>query len=126
MTEVVSTSASMVAKFLVPDVIFGRGVLSQVGQAARRQGGVHVLVVRDPGVAAAGWTGEVLTHLTAAGVAAELWDGLTPNPKDHEVAAGCAAYTASGCDVLVAVGGGSRHDAAKAIAGLAPAGAGGP
>jgi alcohol dehydrogenase class IV len=124
MTEVVSTSASMVAKFLVPDVIFGRGVLSQVGQAARRQGGVHVLVVSDPGVAETGWTGEALAHLTAAGVAAELWDGLTPNPKDHEVAAGCAAYTASGCDVLVAVGGGSSMDAAKAIAVLATAGQG--
>jgi alcohol dehydrogenase len=125
MTEVVSTNASMVAKFLVPDVIFGRGVLSQVGQAARRQGGVHVLVVSDPGVAEAGWTGEVLAHLAAAGVAAELWDGLTPNPKDHEVAAGCTAYTGSGCDVLVAVGGGSSIDAAKAIAVLATADQGG-
>lgn len=122
MTEVVSTNASLVAKFLVPDVIFGAGVLSQVGQAARRQGGVHVLVVSDPGVAEAGWTGEVLRHLADAGVAAELFDGLTPNPKDHEVTAGCAAYTGSGCDVLVAVGGGSSIDAAKAIAVLATAG----
>jgi alcohol dehydrogenase class IV len=119
MVEVVRTNSSMVAKFLVPDVIFGSGVLSQVGQAARRQGGVHVLVVSDRGVAEAGWTVEVLGHLAAAGVSAELWDGLTPNPKDHEVAAGCDVYTASGCDVLVAVGGGSCIDAAKAIAVLA-------
>jgi alcohol dehydrogenase class IV len=109
----------MVAKFLVPDVIFGSGVLSQVGQATRRQGGVHVLVVSDHGVAQAGWTSEVLGHLAAAGVSAQLWDGLTPNPKDHEVAAGRAAYADSGCDVLVAVGGGSCIDAAKAIAVLA-------
>ena len=108
-----------VAKFLVPDVIFGVGVLSEVGQAARRQGAAHVLVVSDQGVGAAGWTGEVLGHLAEAGVSAQLWDGLTPNPKDHEVAAGCAAYLAGGCDVLVAVGGGSCIDAAKAIAVLA-------
>lgn len=114
----------MMAKFLVPDVIFGRGVLSQVGQATRHQGGVHVMVVSDPGVARAGWTGEVLRNLAKAGVAAELWDGLTPNPKDHEVAAGCAAYADSGCDVLVAVGGGSSIDAAKAIAALATGGGG--
>jgi 1,3-propanediol dehydrogenase len=108
-----------VAKFLVPDVIFGAGVLSEVGQAARRQGAVRVLVVSDRQVGEAGWTGEVLRHLAAAGVSAQLWDGLTPNPKDHEVAAGCAAYTEGGCDVLVAVGGGSCIDAAKAIAVLA-------
>jgi alcohol dehydrogenase class IV len=108
-----------VAKFLVPDVIFGVGVLSEVGQAARRQGAAHVLVVSDQGVGEAGWTGEVLGHLAKAGVSAQLWDGLTPNPKDHEVAAGCAAYLAGGCDVLVAVGGGSCIDAAKAIAVLA-------
>ena len=108
-----------VAKFLVPDVIFGVGVLAEVGQAARRQGAAHVLVVSDQGVGEAGWTGEVLGHLAEAGVSAQLWDRLTPNPKDHEVAAGCAAYLAGGCDVLVAVGGGSCIDAAKAIAVLA-------
>jgi alcohol dehydrogenase class IV len=118
--EVVGTNLTHpVAKFLVPDVIFGIGVLSEVGQAARRQGAVHVLVVSDKGVAEAGWTSEVLRHLAKAGVSAELWDRLTPNPKDHEVAAGCGAYLESGCDVLVAVGGGSCIDAAKAIAVLA-------
>jgi alcohol dehydrogenase class IV len=108
-----------VAKFLVPDVIFGVGVLSEVGQAARRQGAVHVLVVSDPEVGEAGWTGEVLGHLAEAGVSAQLWDDVTPNPKDHEVTAGCAAYLDGGCDVLVAVGGGSCIDTAKAIAVLA-------
>jgi alcohol dehydrogenase class IV len=118
--EVVGTnSPRAVAKFLVPDVIFGVGVLSEVGQAARRQGAAHVLVVSDQGVGEAGWTGEVLGHLAEAGVSAQLWDQLTPNPKDHEVTAGCAAYLAGGCDVLVAVGGGSCIDAAKAIAVLA-------
>ena len=106
-------------KFLVPDVIFGIGVLAEVGEAVKRQGGTRVFVVSDPGVAEAGWTGEALGHLAGAGVAAELWVGVTPNPKDHEVTAGCRAYLASQCDVLVAVGGGSCIDAAKAIAVLA-------
>ena len=76
-----TNSPRAVAKFLVPDVIFGVGVLSEVGQAARRQGASHVLVVSDRGVGEAGWTGEVLGHLAEAGVSAQLWDGLTPNPK---------------------------------------------
>ncbi|HUY51525.1 MAG TPA: iron-containing alcohol dehydrogenase [Streptosporangiaceae bacterium] len=106
-------------KFLVPDVIFGVGVLSEVGQAVKRQGGAHVFVVSDPGVVSAGWTGEALKHLEAASVACELWVGMTPNPKDREVEFGCQVYLDSQCDVLVAVGGGSCIDAAKAIAILA-------
>lgn len=106
-------------KFLVPDVIFGVGVLAEVGQAVKRQGGTRVFVVSDPEVTEAGWTGEALEHLTRAGVAPRLWTGVTPNPKDREVEAGCRAYLASQCDVLVAVGGGSCIDAAKAIAVLA-------
>ena len=111
-----------VTKFLVPDVIFGVGVLSQVGQVVQRHGGVRVFVVSDEGVADAGWTGEALRYLAAAGVSSELWLGVTPNPKDIEVESGCRAYLSSGCDVLVAVGGGSCIDAAKAIAVLAGGG----
>jgi alcohol dehydrogenase class IV len=114
-----TVGAHAAAKFLVPDVIFGAGVLSEVGQAARRQGAMHVLVVSDREVGEAGWTGEVLGYLAKAGLSTQLWDGLTPNPKDYEVAAGCAAYLDGGCDVLVAVGGGSCIDSAKAIAVLA-------
>ena len=109
-------------KFLVPDVIFGVGVLSQVGDVVRRHGGVRVFVVSDRGVADAGWTAEALGHLAGAGVSAELWLGVTPNPKDTEVESGGQAYLASHCDVLVAIGGGSCIDAAKAIAVLAAGG----
>jgi alcohol dehydrogenase class IV len=108
-----------VTKFLVPDVIFGVGVLSEVGQAVKRQGGMRAVMVSDPGVIGAGWAGEALDHLAAVGVAARLWSGVTPNPKDREVEAGCQAYLDSQCDVLIAVGGGSCIDAAKAIAVLA-------
>jgi alcohol dehydrogenase len=113
---------ALVTKFLVPDIIFGVGVLAQVGEVVQRHGGVRVFVVSDQGVADAGWTAAALGYLTRAGVSAELWLGVTPNPKDTEVEAGGEAYLASGCDVLVAVGGGSCIDAAKAIAALAAGG----
>jgi alcohol dehydrogenase class IV len=48
-----------------------------------------------------------------------VWSALTPNPKDHEIAAGYQAYREHDCDVLVAVGGGSVIDAAKGVAILA-------
>jgi alcohol dehydrogenase class IV len=120
--EPLKTASARVTKFLVPDVIFGVGVLSQVGQVVQRHGGVRVFVVSDQEVADAGWTGEALRYLEDAGVSCELWMGVTPNPKDVEVESGGQAYLASGCDVLVAVGGGSCIDAAKAIAVLAGGG----
>ena len=57
--------------------------------------------------------------MKAQGVDARVWSGLTPNPKDHEIAAGYERYAQHGCDVLVAVGGGSVIDAAKGVAILA-------
>jgi len=103
-------------KFLIPETIFGVGSLAEVGDAVRRAGGSRALVVTDDGVLAAGWVDRALPHLTAAGVSFHVWSGVTPNPKDAEVEAGFECYAGSGCDVVVAIGGGSPMDAAKAIA----------
>jgi alcohol dehydrogenase class IV len=73
-------------------------------------------VVTDAGVVEAGWWSELAGHLTDAGLLPTVWQELTPNPKDHEVAAGTERYLESGCDVIVGLGGGSVIDAAKAIA----------
>ena len=105
-----------VAKYVVPEIVFGSGVLDEIGHAALRLGAVRPLLVTDPGVIEAGWSGRALRHLRAVGLSPTTWSALTPNPKDHEVVAGAQAYLAQGCDVLVAVGGGSAIDAAKAIA----------
>jgi len=103
-------------KFLIPETIFGVGSLAEVGDAVRRAGGSRALVVTDPGVLAAGWVDRALPHLAAAGLSWQVWSGVTPNPKDTEVEAGFECYLESGGDVLVAIGGGSPIDAAKAIA----------
>jgi 1,3-propanediol dehydrogenase len=103
-------------KFLIPETIFGVGSLAEVGEAVRRAGGTRVLLVSDPGVMAAGWVDRAVPHLDAAALEYQVWSGVTPNPKDHEIEAGFQVYQDSGCDVLVAIGGGSCIDAAKAIA----------
>ncbi len=103
-------------KFLVPEVVFGVGTIGEVGDAVRRMGGSRALVVTDEGVLAAGWADRAVHHLHAAAVDLRVWHGVTPNPKDHEVEAGLEAFLESGCDIVVAVGGGSCIDAAKAVA----------
>jgi alcohol dehydrogenase class IV len=73
-------------------------------------------VVTDPGVVEAGWAAALDKRLADAGLRATVWSDLTPNPKDHEITAGFERYLDSGCDVIIAIGGGSPMDAAKGIA----------
>lgn len=110
-------------KFEVPEIIFGRGLLAQVGPCARRLGGKKVFLVSDQGLFQAGWVDRVMKSLQAAGLAFVYFDQVTPNPKDYEIEAGAAEYAAAGADVIVGLGGGSAMDAAKGIAILVSNGA---
>ncbi|UYP18052.1 iron-containing alcohol dehydrogenase [Rhodococcus sp. Z13] len=106
-------------KFHAPEIVFGEGSLVEAAHAAVRLGAVRPMLVTDPGLVEAGWADELRRHLVDQGVEPTVWSGLTPNPKDYEVAAGYEVYRAQGCDVLVGLGGGSVIDAAKGIAILA-------
>jgi alcohol dehydrogenase class IV len=105
-----------VIKFHAPEIVFGIGSLAEAGFAARRLGAEYPFVVTDPGVVEAGWTAALDERLADAGLKATVWSDVTPNPKDHEIAAGFECYADSGCDVIIAIGGGSPMDAAKGIA----------
>ncbi|UFS68604.1 iron-containing alcohol dehydrogenase [Geomonas sp. RF6] len=102
-------------KFLIPEMIFGRGAHTLVGQYARRFEMTRALLVSDAGVMEAGWTEGVRSRLADSGISALIFADLTSNPKDHEVTAGVTRYMEGGCDGIVAVGGGSPMDCAKGI-----------
>jgi len=108
-----------ISKFVAPEIIFGRGSLSQIGESVIRIGASKVFLVSDAAVIAAGWVDLAVHYLQAAGLETEIFSDLTTNPKDCEVTEGARRYQASGCDGIVAVGGGSPTDVAKAIAILA-------
>jgi alcohol dehydrogenase class IV len=111
-----SSTRGRVSKFLIPEVIFGVGTLGEVGGAVRRVGGTRPMLVSDEGVLAAGWVERALPQLTEVSLDWELWSDLTPNPKDFEVHAAFERYLDCGCDALLAIGGGSCIDLAKAVA----------
>lgn len=105
-----------ISKFVTPEIIFGCGSLSQIGESALRLGASKVFVVSDEGVIRAGWVEKALHYLHAVGLKTSVFSALTTNPKDGEVTEGAAHYLAAGCDAIVAVGGGSPTDVAKAVA----------
>lgn len=94
----------------------GVGAASRVGEAARGLGIRVALLVTDAGVARAGHAARVETALRGAGVRVVVFDGVIENPTQAEVAACIDAARRAGSDGLVAVGGGSVIDAAKAAA----------
>jgi len=102
-------------KFVVPEFVFGRGALSLAGRQTAGLGVRRALLVADPGLMALGWPDKVGASLEAAGVDVRLFTDISANPRDHEVMAGAALFGEAACDALVAVGGGSAMDCAKAI-----------
>ncbi|MFE6286524.1 iron-containing alcohol dehydrogenase [Streptomyces sp. NPDC057877] len=108
--------STRLAKFHVPEIVFGPGSLAELGHCAARLGGRRPFLVTDPGLIEAGWVDEAVRHLRAVGLRPVVWHDVTPNPKDREVEAGFQRYAASGADVIVGVGGGSVIDAAKGVA----------
>ncbi len=103
-------------KFEVPEIIFGRGLLNQIGACARRLGGHKVFLVSDQGLLAAGWVDRALRYIMDAGLEVVLYDNVTCNPKDLEIEAGAQEYIRQGADVIIGLGGGSAMDAAKGVA----------
>lgn len=93
--------------------------MSQVGESALRLGARKIFLVSDYGLAVAGWVDKALGYIKAAGLECEVFLDITSNPKDDEVAKGLIQYQESSCDALLAVGGGSPIDVAKAVAILA-------
>ena len=102
-------------KFVAPEVVFGVGARKLAGRYAKNFGAHQVLLVADPGVIAAGWAGEVAASIEQAGVPLTIFSDVSPNPRAHQMMAGSEHYRSHGCDVIVAVGGGSAIDCAKGI-----------
>lgn len=98
------------------NMVFGRGVLSQLPDRVTQLGGTRVLIVTDPGLEACGLAGRMSEILTSTGLTAQVFAEVEPNPTMVEVRKGVALWKEGEFDTLVALGGGSSMDAAKVIA----------
>ncbi|MEW6776712.1 MAG: iron-containing alcohol dehydrogenase, partial [Bdellovibrionota bacterium] len=93
---------------------FGPGALARLVPGLTPLG-KRILVVTDRGLARSPLVAKVLDLLAGGGFAAELFSDLDPNPTEEAVLRGVSAFKAFRGEALVAVGGGSAMDTAKAV-----------
>lgn len=97
-------------------IVFGRPAHEAISTELDALGARRVLLVSDPGLADRGLVGEVAAALEKASGEVETFTGVSSNPTTDEVHAGLEVARSRDVDALVAVGGGSPIDVAKAIA----------
>ncbi len=110
----------MPTAFNVPStVITGAGASVELGALAQRLGARRVLVVTDAFLVGTGLATRFVDHLERLGIAVHVFAGVQPDPTVLNVQAGLAVLRQTEAEVIVALGGGSPIDAAKAISVLA-------
>jgi alcohol dehydrogenase class IV len=98
------------------DIHAGVGSLRVLPNISRSLGIHRIFLVSDAGLVALGLVEQVQSQLEAAGCHVTVFDKVQSNPTTLNVRAGADAFLKSGCDGIVALGGGSVIDAAKGIA----------
>lgn len=93
----------------------GAGAIAEIANEARARNFKKAFVCSDPDLIRFGVTKKVTDVLDEAGLAYEIYSDIKPNPTIENVQTGVAAFKASGADYLIAIGGGSSMDTAKAI-----------
>lgn len=106
----------MVNRFILNETAyFGPGARHELPGVVKARGYRKALVVTDRGLMDHGVAAQVLEVMNRAGIAYDIFDGVQPNPTVSNVHQGVEACRRAGADFLVAIGGGSSMDTAKAI-----------
>lgn len=106
----------MAQRFILNETSYhGSGAIKNIATEAIGRGFKKALVCSDPDLIKFGVTKKVLDVLDENGLAYEVYSEIKPNPTIENVQSGVAAFKAAGTDYIIAIGGGSSMDTAKAI-----------
>ena len=106
----------MANKFVLNETSYhGAGAVQEIATEVKARGFHKALVCSDPDLVRFGVTAKVLSVLDANALDYALYTDIKPNPTIENVQSGVAAYKAACADYIIAVGGGSSMDTAKAI-----------
>ena len=106
----------MANRFVLNETSYhGKGAIEAIVTEAKARGFKKALVCSDPDLLKFGVTAKVTTLLDAAGLEYEIYSNIKPNPTIENVQMGVEALHNAKADYLIAIGGGSSMDTAKAI-----------
>lgn len=106
----------MANRFILNETSYhGKGAIQSIADEVKARGFKKAFVCSDPDLLKFEVTKKVTDVLDAAGDAYEVYSNIKPNPTIENVQTGVAAFKDSGADYLIAIGGGSSMDTAKAI-----------
>lgn len=106
----------MANRFVLNETSYhGKGAITAIADEIRGRGFKKAFVCSDPDLIKFGVTKKVTDVLDSAGIPYEIYSGIKANPTIENVQTGVAAYKASGAECIVAIGGGSSIDTAKAV-----------
>ena len=106
----------MANRFVLNETSYhGAGAIKEIVTEAKARGFKKAFVCSDPDLIKFGVTTKVTSLLDENGLAYEIYSNIKANPTISNVQTGVAAFKASGADYIIAIGGGSSMDTAKAI-----------
>ncbi len=101
---------------VLPNVLFGAGVVERLGEQAKRLGMKKAMLITDPVMVKLGRAVALQNMLKKSGIDSVVFSDVEPDPPIEEIEKAGKFYHEHGCDGLIALGGGSSMDAAKATA----------
>lgn len=106
----------MANRFVLNETSYhGAGSIQEIANEAKGRGFQKAFICSDPDLVKFGVTQKVIDVLDQAGLPYELYSDIKPNPTIENVQSGVAAYKKAGTDYIIAIGGGSSMDTAKAV-----------
>ena len=106
----------MANRFVLNETSYhGKGAISAVADEAKNRGFKKAFVCSDPDLIRFGVSKKITDILDNAGLAYEIYSNIKPNPTIENVQTGVEAFKKSDADYIIAIGGGSSMDTAKAI-----------
>jgi len=108
---------NVIRQYNFPTTIrFGAGVIAELPEHLRSVGMQRPLLVTDPMVAQLDFFGDLRRKLEARGLSVEVFSEIHKNPVKSDVEKGGAAFTGTGRDCIIGIGGGAAMDVARAVA----------